>query len=65
MFALRTRLITYVVAWIAMRSMRRLRVPSLIVAIIVGVLLAAVNAAMSRREQDSNSEKTSGVCAEG
>ncbi len=58
MFGLRVRLMTFIIAWIATRFMRRLRFPALIIAIVLEILLAATQLAMSRKKQDRNSEKS-------
>lgn len=56
MFALRMRLIMFIVAWVATRFMRRLSLPALIIAIVLEVLLSVVHSAMSKKEE-GESEK--------
>jgi uncharacterized membrane protein YadS len=51
MFALRMRLIMFIVAWVATRFMRRLSFPALIVAIVLEILLSVVRSSMSNREE--------------
>ncbi len=51
------KLIMAIVAWLATRFMRRLSFPALIIAIVLEILLVAVHSAMSRKEQDRDSEK--------
>jgi uncharacterized membrane protein YadS len=56
MFALKMRLIMFIVAWVATRFMRRLSFPALIIAIVLEVLLSALHSAMSEKKE-SDSEK--------
>ncbi len=63
MFDLRTRLVTYIIAWVATGFMRRLRFPSIIIAITLEILIAAVSSAMSREKQEENLEKPH-LCAQ-
>jgi uncharacterized membrane protein YadS len=51
MFALRMRLIMFIVAWVATRFMRRLSFPALIVAIVLEIMLSVVRSSMSNREE--------------
>jgi uncharacterized membrane protein YadS len=60
MFALRLRLIMFIVAWVATRFMRRLSFPALIIAIVLEVLLSVVQSSLSKK-REGGSEKPQNV----